>query len=248
MLRSINELHNYTLLAEDGEIGRCKDFLFDDRYWAIRYMVADTRKWLPGRKVLISPISLKEPRWANHNFPVRLNKKQIQESPPLSEDEPVSKQFEKKWFQYYGWQSYWAGTKLWGPASRPTDVRLEKKMEMADELREIEKGHLRSIQEVTGYDVRAADGLVGSVEDFIVDDGLWVLRYVIVDTQKFLPGRKVLIDPRWGDTIDWFGRKVNLNVLVKTVEESPEYDPSTPISREQEVRLYDFYGRPKYWL
>jgi hypothetical protein len=48
MLHSIKELKGYVIAAEDGEIGRCKDFLFDDRHWAIRYMVVDTRKWLPG--------------------------------------------------------------------------------------------------------------------------------------------------------------------------------------------------------
>lgn len=85
MLRSINELYNYVLQAEDGEIGRCKDFLFDDRFWTIRYMVADTGKWLPGRKVLVSPISLGEPNWGVKVFPVRLTKEQIEEAPGLDE-------------------------------------------------------------------------------------------------------------------------------------------------------------------
>jgi len=59
MLRSFNELKNYVLEAIDGEIGRCKDFLFDEKEWVIRFMVADTRQWLPGSKVLVSP------QWAN---------------------------------------------------------------------------------------------------------------------------------------------------------------------------------------
>ena len=74
MLRSVKEILNYVLQAEDGEIGRSKDFLFDDRFWAIRYMVADTRKWLPGRKVLVSPIALGHPDWIQKTFPVRLTK------------------------------------------------------------------------------------------------------------------------------------------------------------------------------
>jgi len=31
------------------------------------------------------------------------------------------------------------------------------------------------------------------------------------------------------------------------VEQSPKYDPSTPVNREYEVRMYDYYGRPVYW-
>ena len=103
MLRSVNEIMNYTLVAKDGEIGRCKDFLFDDQHWTIRYMVADTGKWLPGRKVLISPLSLEEPEWATRKFPVTLTKEQIEKSPPLDEDAPVSRLYD-----YYGRPKYWA--------------------------------------------------------------------------------------------------------------------------------------------
>ena len=56
MIRSMRAMLHAELRALDGGIGRCKDFLFDDKTWTIRYMVADTRKWLPGRKVFISPL------------------------------------------------------------------------------------------------------------------------------------------------------------------------------------------------
>ena len=81
-------------MAEDGEIGRCKDFLFDDEKWTIRYMVADTRKWLPGRKVLISPMSLGAVDWSSRHFQVELTRRQVEDSPPLEEDAPVSRQYE----------------------------------------------------------------------------------------------------------------------------------------------------------
>ena len=79
MLHNVNAVLNYVLLAEDGEIGRCKDFLFDDEKWTIRYLVADTRKWMPGRKVLISPMSLGEPDWSTHRFQVELTRRQIED-------------------------------------------------------------------------------------------------------------------------------------------------------------------------
>jgi hypothetical protein len=107
MLRSLNELKNYILEATDGEIGRCKDFLFDDAEWSIRYMVADTRKWLPGRKVLISPESLSQPDWFRKRFPVPLSRQQIKESPPLEDDEPVFRQYEDLLYNHYGIPPYW---------------------------------------------------------------------------------------------------------------------------------------------
>ena len=42
----------------DGEIGKVREFYFDDQHWAIRYLVADTENWLAGRQVLISPYAL----------------------------------------------------------------------------------------------------------------------------------------------------------------------------------------------
>ena len=83
MLRTISGLIGYVLEAEDGDIGQCADFLFDQDGWTIRYMVADTGKWLPGRKVLISPVALSEPNWAGRCFPVGLTRQQIEDSPPL---------------------------------------------------------------------------------------------------------------------------------------------------------------------
>lgn len=253
MLRSISELFNYTLHAADGEIGRCKDFLFDDEHWTIRYMVADTGKWLPGRKVLISPISLGEPRWTTRQFPVKLTKEQIEKSPSLDEEAPVSRLYEKKHFDYYNWPYYWAGGSIWGampypyvPATPLPSEELEKIRERAENI-EPEKSHLRSVKEIKGYHIKAEDGEIGHVEDFIVEDEVWTIRYMVVDTRNWLPGRKVLVSPGWIKAISWAENEVVVSLTVEGIKNGPEYDPSQPINREYEVLLYDFYGRPKYW-
>ena len=68
MLRSLGKLEGYKLLAEDGDIGRCSDFLVDDAQWGVRYMVADTGQLLPGRKVLVSPVQMKQPQWETRHL------------------------------------------------------------------------------------------------------------------------------------------------------------------------------------
>lgn len=247
MLRSIKELHNYVLHAEDGEIGRCKDFLFDDRFWTIRYMVADTGKWLPGRKVIVSPISLGEPDWKSRVFPVRLSKKRIENAPGLDENAPVSRQYEISWTQYYGWPHYWGGTHVWGSYHLP-GLLYEEKLPQK-KIVQIDAGddHLRSVDEVTGYHIQATDHKIGHVEDFIVDSETWTIRYMVVDLLNWLPGRKVLVAPDWISSLDWAERKVFVDLTKEEVKDSPKYDPSAPVNREYEARLYDFYGRPKYW-
>ena len=248
MLRDLKEIKDYILLAKDGEIGRCKDFLFDDRYWTVRYMVADTGKWLPGRKVLISPISLEKPDWQTRKFPVDLTKERIENSPPLSADETVSRQYEMNWYDYYGWTAYWSGGGVWGPSPLPAQVlRTGEMKHPAEEEIDPSKNHLRSADEVTGYHIEASDGEIGHVEDFVLDDETWMIRYIVVDTRNILPGKKVLVSPLWIKSVDWPTNKVIVDHTVDEIKNGPTYDPSTPVNREYEVQLYDYFGRPVYW-
>jgi hypothetical protein len=252
MLRSIKKIHNYVLQAEDGEIGRCKDLLFDDHLWTIRYMVADTGKWLPGRQVLLSPISFGEPDWISKIFPIRLTKEKIEEAPGLDEDAPVSRQHEILWNRYYGWPYYWAGPYTWGTVTYPGMLynnALQETMKNEEEKEEEDSGddHLRSFHEVKGYHIQATDDEVGHVVDFIVDDETWVIRYIEIDTRNWLPGKKVLLSPDWIESVDWAENKVKVALTREKIKDSPEYDPSSLVNREYEIRLYDFYGRPKYW-
>ncbi len=247
MLRNLKELYNHVLDAEDGEIGRCKDFLFDDKHWTIRYMVADTRKWLPGKKVLISPISLAEGEWDPNLLPVRLTTDQIKKAPELDEHLPVSRQYEIQYHRYYEWPPYWDYAQTWGFYPYPAPLFSEKKKELVAKNPAKAEPHLRSCKEVTNYHIQAEDGEVGHVEDFIVDDKAWTIRYLVVDTRNWLPGRKVLVSPTWIKAVYWTQSKVDVDLTQKQIKNSPEYDPSTPIDRDYETQLVEFYGFSKYW-
>jgi hypothetical protein len=102
MLIKAKALKGYSLASLDGDIGSASEFFFDDRYWAIRYLVANTGTWLTGRKVLISPYSLDGVNTAEEKVFVLLNRKQIEESPSIDMDEPVSRQYEGLYNGYYG--------------------------------------------------------------------------------------------------------------------------------------------------
>jgi len=241
MLRSIKTLHDYTIRALDGDIGRVHEFYFDDQSWLIRYLVADTGKWLPGRRVLLSPYSLGQPDWKGGVFPVELSKEQIENSPPISVDRPVSRQMETDLHAYYGWRPYWLG------APRGMLTALQAQAQKIATKEHEDDPNLRSTRQVIGYHIQATDGEIGHVEDFIADDERWTLHYMVVDTRNWLPGKRVLIAPAWVTKVDWVERLVYVNLRRETVKDSPEFDPAIPINREYEVRLYDYYGRPRYW-
>jgi hypothetical protein len=249
MLRSLNEIKNYTLLARDGEIGRSKDFLFDDQHWTVRFMVADTGDWLPGKQVLVSPVSLARPDWVSGRIPVNMTKEQIEEAPMLDEHAPVSRRHEQSIYHHFGWPFYWTGPGEWGPAMIPSILAQQKRERSRPRSpeEEHETAHLRSLREVVNYQIHASDGDLGHVEDFIVDDEHWTIRYMVIDTRKWLPGRLVIIAPAWVRLVSWEEKMVSVDLTKNQIRESPPFDPSTPVNRDYEERLYDFYGRPVYW-
>jgi hypothetical protein len=107
---------------------------------------------------------------------------------------------------------------------------------------------LQSTQEVIGYYIQASDGDIGHVEDFIADDAAWTMRYIVIDTRNWWPGKKVLVAPQWVTAVNWGESQVQVDLRCEDIKNSPEFDPAAPVNREYEERLYDFYGRPKYWL
>lgn len=249
MLCIVNELVNYLMITSDGEIGRPKDFLFDDRDWVVRYMVADTHKWLPWLKVLVSPIALGMPDCENRRFPVKLTRNQIEDGPPLEPDAPVFREYEIRWFKHYGWLPYWVGNDTWGREPYPHLLYGKNQQEVTEEDQVPKEGRLRSVNELRGFHIQASDGEIGHVEDFILDEPAWILRYLVVDTLNFLPGREkeVLLGPTHVNSVDWSDRKVSVDLSTEAIKNSPEYDLSVPLNREFEHVLHDYYGWPKYW-
>ena len=169
MQKSIKNLKGNAIVATDGEIGKVDDFYFDDKSWTVRYLVADTGNWLLGRKVLISPIALGKVDFSSGRFNVTLTKKQVEDSPSIDTDKPVSRQHEAYYHDYYGYPYYWTGPYLWGPMSSPQIPVLDQKRieERRAEREEAGDLHLRSAAYVTGYHTEASDGEIGHVEDFV---------------------------------------------------------------------------------
>jgi len=249
MLRSTNELLGYRILASDGKIGKVDDFYLDDQSWMLRYLVVDTDSILPGPKVLLIPSLLVEPKWEEKAIPVLISKEKVRKSPDVDTRKPVSRQHEEKILGEFGIDPYWvAHAHHWGGQIGTPLEELKKKTETsAEEARDEKDYHLRSLKEIKSYGFHAVDGDIGHVDDFIIDEQNWRLRYMVVDTRNWLPGRKVLISVSWIDRVNWGESKVNTVLERDQIKNSPEFDPSAPVNREYEERLYDFYGRPKDW-
>jgi len=231
MHRCVNEIIGYKLMAKDGEFGKCDDFLFEDRPWVVRYMVADTGGFLSRRKVLIPMVEFEKPDRSTQLFHVDLTKDKIEESPLLSEYEPVSRQYERLSYLYFGWPAHWEGDDLGNTISTASGVirKSEDAQDSADK-----ESSLRSIKEVTGYHVDAADGKAGKVSDFIVDDSIWAIRYLVLDIPNGAKDKKVLLAPDWASKLDWLNRVVNVDLSIDGIENCPEFNPAEPFGPDLE--------------
>jgi hypothetical protein len=250
MLWDTSALKNYDVKASDGRLGTVSDFLFEDSGWTIRWLVVDTGHWLSGRKVLLPLSALGQPDPSLREFPIKLTKEQVKNSPDIDTDRPVSRQHENHVYNYYGWEPYWDGGlfepsgAIATPFAAPPALSGQKLRDAVGADAQTSEGdpHLRSIGEVTGYHVHATDGEIGHVEDFVVDDAHWSIRYVEVDTSNWWFGEKVLISPRSVRRIDWAERLINLDVDRGKVEGSPRYDPSITVDGAYEARFQNYYG------
>jgi len=181
-----------------------------------------------------------------------LTKKQVEKSPDINTHLPISRQHEAAYLGYYGYPYYWGGPYLWGPAFYPAGLAepvTGAAETMADRIRkESADSHLRSTEAVTGYDIEAADGEIGHVDGFVVDDEAWSIRYIEVATRNWWPGKKVLVSPSWVERVSWTDSKVYVGLSREAIKDGPEYIESRPITREYENLLHLHYGRPPYWL
>ncbi len=246
MFYKAKALQGYKLDSLDGEIGKVQEFYFDDRYWVIGYLVADSGNWLTGRRVLISPYAMVSVNSEDQNIIINLTKKQIEESPPIESNKPVSRQFEEDYYRYYDWPMYWGGPNMWG--NYPDIVQgLEKRRESAS----IEKpwdAHLRSTHAVSGYHIQSPDGEIGHVEDFIIDDETWAIRYLVINTQNWWPGKKVLLATEWIERVSWADSKIFVDLSREVIKQSPEFTEESLLTREYEAEIHDHYCRQGYWV
>jgi uncharacterized protein YrrD len=268
MLDALSSLKGFTLEATDGSLGTVSDFLFDDSSWQVRWMVVDTGSWLTGRKVLVHPSAVISAEHGESVINVGLTKAQVEGSPGILQDRPVSLKMQNNLYRYYGWDPLWGGEMfgagMYGGMAGIASPLLEPSVFGAAAARpaaQTEKGydedgsavghdyadpHLRSIAEVTGYHVHATDGDLGHIEDFLIDKASWEIRYLIVDTSNWWFGQHVLVSPYAVKGIEWSDRHVRLDITRDRVKSSPPWNRTQTVDEGYARRVHDHYDWPGY--
>jgi sporulation protein YlmC with PRC-barrel domain len=201
MLRGISDLTRFTIAATDGNLGSVRDLYFDDRSWAVRYLVVDAGPRLPGRRFFVSPI-------------------------PVRSSDPTTLRL--------GLSMRQVETSSVSPA-QPCRVLPESPARAGDGG----DSHLQTATAVMGYAIRAEDGEIGHVKDVLVDDKVWTIRYLVVDTEQWWGGKRVLVSPGWLTRVAWDESKT-LFCLVTAVADAGAAWRSVPGER-----IHHYAGFPQ---
>ncbi|HEU4685364.1 MAG TPA: PRC-barrel domain-containing protein [Nitrospira sp.] len=240
--RRVRDLTALTLHATDGELGRVVQLYFDDRSWAVRYLVVQTGGWLLGRQVLIAPVAVEDIDDGKAVMRLALTKRQVEQAPPADKNQPPTRRYEEAYYRHFSWVPYWqpgpgiGGTKVTYPATPPMALDVPLSPDRPDQ-------HLRGGEDIAGFGIHARDGEIGHVEDLVFDDEDWIVRYVEVDTRNWLPGKKVLVQTGRIERIDWERGRVSMALSRQAIESAPAYDPSELITPEYEIELFKHYGK-----
>ena len=193
MLLNLTSLFGVSVLAKDGNIGHVRDVLFHDRSWVVRYFVVETGSWFSGRRVLLSPFIFLQPEWEKRVLPVDLTIEEVRQSPDVDTDLPVYRQQEIAMTRHYGWPAYWTmeASQLPGEKSEPEG-----------------DPDLRSANEILTYKVKTSDGDLGRMDDLVVEDANWFIRFLVLSTGSWFEGQKLLVATRWVGSVSWANKEV----------------------------------------
>jgi hypothetical protein len=205
MFTAAKHAYGASLEGVDGRAGT----LFDDQSWRVRYLVVSTERWFRGRQVLIEPKIVRSADWPDQRLSVVLTKEQVRQSPDADTDLPVARRKTQEAARMLVWEAYWAGI---------PDAAAEVQGDQ----------HLRSTKVLTGLHIHCVDGLLGHVDDFIVDDETWRIRYLVVETRNWWPGKRVLVELNWIESIRWEDGEVYLTLSREDLLGRPAYVGTAP--------------------
>jgi hypothetical protein len=212
MNRSVKHLHGCTLAGRDGSLGAVREMYFDEERWTIRYIVAELADDFEKHSAALSPVSVEDVDWKNSTILFALTREFVAESPHVEAGEPISRVKERQLNRYYGIPTYWNGVGLWGNHVYPGLLAGQSSVEEQPAGEQENGVRVHSATETFGYRIEAADGDIGHVDDLIVEERTWEIQFLVIDTQNWLPGGKVIVDTDWIDRVDWRGGTVSVSL------------------------------------
>lgn len=221
MTAHVSGMLGQKLDASDGTVGAVRDLFFDEETWTVRYVVLETGKWLAKREVLLPSANVIRENKNGVTLKTAASKQDVEKSPDVSLQKPVSREMELLLGKYWQWTPYWTKgltEEMAGNIESEATERTKKEMEALSE------SHLRSVVELQGYRVAASDMTLGEISDFLLTDDDWTIDAMVVDTRRWLPGGEVQIDRHHLGGIHWAEETIAVDMKSDEVRHAPKPD------------------------
>ncbi len=178
-MKSLKNILHSKIHALDGFMGQVSDVYLDTHLWAVRYLVDKTGGFLAQRQILLSPSSVKKVESKKKLVHLSLTLAQIDSSPAVDMDLPVSLQLEKKLARHFDWPNYWAPIGV-----RPPETSLDVSEEIVeksfeDSFEDKEKGYnpnLYNLNSILGLKYMEKEETLGLVTDVYYDGIHWDVK------------------------------------------------------------------------
>ncbi|MBN1855258.1 MAG: hypothetical protein JW829_21175 [Pirellulales bacterium] len=211
MIITANQIYGATAICNKVPRGKLVDLLFDDRSWTISYVVIRIGSWHTRPQVLVRPRDITDINLASRRVCLGLSESQLKAAPSLESNPPVALQKYRESQRYLAWDAYWGGV-------------FRKIPDDGDP-------HLRNTRAVTGHHMFGLDSDAGRVDNFVIDDSMWQIRYLVVRIGKHRDAKRVMIEPRWVDSIVWEERGIHLHLSKTDIEHCGEFIPKQFVKR-----------------
>jgi hypothetical protein len=246
MLYKAQDLKTCTMYAVDGEIGTVENIYFDEITWEIRYLLSNPESRPDKVQRLVPSLAIDKIQHDSQSILVGLTRQQIENSPPLSSHQSVSRRYEAEYYSYYGWPPYWKQDHPSVTQHRGSHSMRRSKSDATVVMHPMYT-HVYSADSLCGCAVNSHDGISGYVEDLVLDTKRWLITYLQINTQRGRPDQQRLISPGWIYQINMSQRAIHTDLASSLIRHAPGFDPAQAISPEYEARLVWHYGNPRLW-
>jgi uncharacterized protein YrrD len=100
---------------------------------------------------------------------------------------------------------------------------------------------------LSGRSVEFTDGEIGNVSDLYFDDERWVVRYLVVETGKWLSHKPILVSPISVLSVENKEIPISVNLKQELLSTAPNIDLKKPVSRRFEIEYSKHFSYPVYW-
>ena len=83
---------------------------------------------------------------------------------------------------------------------------------------------LDSVKTTSGYHIRARNGEIGHVDDFLIGQDSWRIRYLLVDTSNWIGGRSVIVSSDAVERVDKEDNQIYVAADRDAIKNAPELE------------------------